>query len=311
MQRKKNIRLLIILITLMVVTTGVYFIPEEGGNAGIDRSLFTVDVSSIDKVVLESKDLKNILSFDGVQWQLNGQYEASPRMVTVLFSILSQVKAKRRAAVQQNDSLTRVLRKQGVKVSLYGGSSLLQQYYVAGNKEKTATYFMQADGEVPYLIHLPGYRTYIAQLFEMPAKNWRSRIAFPMNWRNLKSITTSYPGKGGEGFQILLDRGFLRMPQVKEVDTAKVSDYVQEVSISYLDEFIATGEDQAYDSLAQTTPELLIEVSDIGDDILRLELFPLLEGRTHRLGLLNDQDLCLFESTRIRKLFKTEGYFGK
>ena len=302
---------MIILITLIGVTTGVYFIPEEGGNAGIDRSLFTVDVSSVDKVVFEAKDLNNTLSFDGAQWQLNEQYEASPRMVTVLFSILSQVKAKRRVGVQQSDSLGRVLKEQGVKVSLYSGSSLLQQYYAVGNQEKTATYFMLVNGEAPYLMHLPGYKTYIAQLFEMPAKNWRSRVVFPINWRNLKSITTSYPGKEGEGFQILLEQGLLRMPQIQEADTAKVSDYVQEVSISYLDEFIARGEDQAYDSLSQTTAELLIEVADIGGNILRLELFPLPEEGTHRLGLLNDQDLCLFESARIRKLFKTASYFGK
>ena len=300
-----------VLLTLVVITTGVYFIPDERGKAGIDRSLFTVDVAAVDKVVLESKDFRNTLKFDGSQWRLNERYDASPRMITVLFSMLTQVKAKRRAATLRSDSLAEELRDKGVKVSLYAGNNLLKQYYAGGVKEQMATYFMLPESNAPYLVHLPGYKTYVAQLFELPTEHWRSRIAFPFNWRNLKSIAVSYPGDPDQDFQIMYDRDFFRVPKIQDADTARISDYIQEVSITYLDEYVTLGDQPAYDSLAETNPELVIVVADIGHEAFELKLFPTLEGDSYRLGLLNGEDLCLFESARIRKLFITSGYFEK
>src|SRR4051812_9336433 len=87
MQKKKNIRLAISLVLLILTTAGVYWYGARPASARVDPALFRVDdVKQIDQVVLESPAGKTELQYKEPRWTVNGAYTADRNMIDVLMA---------------------------------------------------------------------------------------------------------------------------------------------------------------------------------------------------------------------------------
>src|SRR5690606_34987203 len=98
MNRKRNIRLTISLLVLIVLTIVIYTVSHRKNYAVTDPDIFQLDdYKAIDRVSLTSNAETIDIAFDGTRWRINEAHAADRQMIDLLFATLQQVKPRRPA----------------------------------------------------------------------------------------------------------------------------------------------------------------------------------------------------------------------
>jgi Domain of unknown function (DUF4340) len=311
MQERKNKRLAILFCALCCMTAIVYYLSSSGGAVEIDKNLFkNYDLKSIDEVVLESKKGRVELKFNGAKWEVNNQFDADPAMVEVLFATLQQAEPKRPLATSIEDSVCNELSQNGVKVSVIASGNAESVFYAGGNSQKTQTYFCTADPErKSYLVTIPGYRVYAAGVFELGAMDWKDKYVFGFNWRNFQGLETQFPQKPSDNFNISLQDNFFAVEGLVSIDTAKINDFLDDVSLLTVDEYVDTVSFQ--NSPSKPSPVMILTIRDIGKRVYTLELYNPSKNGQMVPGLINGGQWACFDPRKIQNVFKPKAFFGK
>ena len=310
MQERKNKRLAILLCALCCVTAIVYYLSRSDGAVEIDKNLFkSYDFKSINEVILESQKGKVQLKFNGAKWEVNGKFDADASMVEVLFATLQQAEPKRPLATSIQDSVCNALRQTGVKVSVIASGKAESIFYAGGNAQKTQTYFCAGDaGQKSYLVTIPGYRVYAAGILEMGEKDWKNKYVFGFNWRNFQRLETKFLQKTADNFNVALQDNFFAIDGLLSVDTAKLNDFLDDVSLLTVDEYVDTV---IFES-PKPSPVMVLTVKDIGQRAYTLELYrPSKNSGQMVPGLINGSEWALFDPRKIQNVFKPKAFFGK
>ncbi|MBL7856156.1 MAG: DUF4340 domain-containing protein [Cyclobacteriaceae bacterium] len=308
MQEKRNLRLLITLITLLLITTGVFFISGRKQTPVVDKKLFAVDdLKSIDRVLLESKSGNVELQYNGSRWRVNNQYDADRDMIDVLFATLEQAEPKRPVASALADSVGKALQTDGVNVSLFIGDKLQQNFLAGGNDVKTQAFFRRADEPTSYLMVIPGYRVYVSGIFELNEGGWRDKYVFGFNWRNFQGMEITFPAYPKDDFRIAQDKDYFGIPGITQVDTTRLNNFIDAISLLTVDEYVISN--PVTDSLKKLPPTMTIRVKDIANREYALHLFLAPGQKTSVTGLLNDRDGVRFDSRKIEPILKPREFF--
>ena len=159
-------------------------------------------------------------------------------MVQVLFATIQQAEPKRPLPLGIQDSVSQELRQNGVKVSLISSGTPELTFYAGGNGQKTQAYFSVDKGDAkPYLVTIPGYRVYVSGIFEVEEKDWRDKLVFGFNWRNFESLQASFPNSPSDNFQVVFQDNYFAVQGLNAVDTAKLNDFLDDVSLLTVEEF--------------------------------------------------------------------------
>jgi hypothetical protein len=311
MQERKNKRLVILFCALCCMTAIVYYLNRSDGAVEIDKNVFkNYDLKSINEVILESQKGKIELKFNGAKWEVNDEFDADPSMVEVLFATLQQAEPKRPLAASLQDSVCNALSQNGVKVSVIASGKVESIFYAGGNEQKTQTYFCSDGERKAYLVTIPGYRVYTAGIFELSEKDWRNKYVFGFNWRNFQRLETQFPQKPGDNFSVALQDNYFAVEGLVSVDTAKLNDFLDDVSLLTVDEYVDTVSFQ--DSPAKPAPLMILTVKDIGRRAYTLELYsPAKPGGQMVPGLINSAQWALFDPRKIQNVFKPKLFFEK
>jgi hypothetical protein len=292
MQRNKNIRLLISLIALSIATA-LLFLFGNPNRSDIDKTIFKVkDQNTIDKVVFESAKGKVELKFDGAKWKVNSTHEADGQLVTVFFASILQAEPKRKITGVQQDSIKQRMAKSGVKVSLMEDGKLEKEFWVSGNNQKTEAYFQLAN-EVPYFVTIPGYRVYVASIFELTENEWRDKRVFNFNWQNFKSLKSHLPQQPAQDFTISFANKLFGIEEVAVADTTKLSNYLESIFNLQADRILSQEEASTYDSLFATSPLFEIEIQDIAKKIFGLKIYPPQGKKKLVVAKMNEEPILL------------------
>jgi hypothetical protein len=311
MQEKKNIRLLISLFAISALCILFAFFKNTDTRADVDKNLFRVDdQTQVSKIVLSTpgKNQEVEIRYDGTKWMVNNSFEADNQLITVFFATLLQAEPKRPVAETLQDSIESRMEKQGIRVKLFEGEQLVRDFWVSGNDQRTETYFQLADDKTSYLVTIPGYRVFVASLFELSEAEWRDKRIFNFNWANFKSLKTHFAQQPNEDFTISFSNGLYGIEEVEVADTTKLSNFLESVFNLEADQF-NTNSSARYDSLLKTTPAYSITVMDIANRTYQLEVFPPLKGEKGILGRLNNNLSALFNPKQIAQISRKRSYF--
>ncbi len=311
MQEKKNIRLLISLFAISGVCILLVFFGGRSERADVDKNLFKVDdQTQISKIVLStpSKNQEIEIRYDGTKWMVNNSFEADNQLITVFFATLLQAEPKRPVAETLQDSIANRMEKQGIRVTLFEGEQPVKDFWVSGNDQRSETYFQLAEDKKSYLITIPGYRVFVASLFELSEAEWRDKRIFNFNWQNFKSLKAHFAQQANQDFTISFANQLFGIEEVEVADTTKLSTYLESVFNLQADQF-NTNSSGRYDSLLKTTPAYSITVMDIASRTYKLEVFPPLKGEQVILGRLNDNLSALFNPKQIAQISRKRSYF--
>jgi hypothetical protein len=310
MEQQRNIRLLISLVVLTVITVIVFFAFDTRQRVTVDTALFRVDdFTVIDKVVLTTNQRPIELTFDGGRWKVNGQL-ADRSMIDVLFAALQQAEPKRPVAESLRDSVNAMLEANGTTVQLYEGDNLQKQFVAGGNMTKTQAYFKRMDDATAYVMVIPGYRVYTSGIFEMEEHGWKDRYVFNFNWRNFKSLNASYPTTPANDFEVAMGEAYFEIMGMPSADTTKLNDFLDAVSLLEVDQYVKASEVEGYDSLVAGQPDLQLEVHDISGKRYTLALYRL-PDQPHMVGVLNGVTPALIDQRKVAGLFRERNWFLK
>lgn len=293
----------------LVALTGMIILLRQGEDRGVvDKNIFRIaDQSAIDRVELCRAQDTVALQYDGVRWRVNGGYDAESRLVTVLFATLAQAEPRRKAPESLQDSLRNQLKLDGVLVNLFEGGKKVKSFYAGGDQQKSAAYFMDDEGN-PYLMAIPGYRVYVSGIFELDESGWKEKRIFNFNWRNFKGLSARLADESQDFVVQPGDAGF-EVAGIDLVDTTRLNDYLDAVSLLRATQFIPHGYSAKYDSLLLAPPALSIEITDLGDRSYYLRLFAPLAGDRYVLGETGNQEAVLFERQVLNPILKGKDYF--
>jgi hypothetical protein len=307
MQEKRN---KLLLISLTVMLSLIVFFLWRGGTSGqtdLDKDFFNIeDYKAIDRVILESPQGKRELKFNGTRWKVNQEYDADRNMISVLFATLEQAKAKRKISGTKKDSLNAVILSSGVKVSLYAGQSLQQEFYAGGNGAKTQGYFFDPGQKEAYVMEIPGYRVYVSGIFEVDENGWRDKYVFNFNWRNFTGLEVNFPNKPSENFKVSVSKDFFGIEGM-DADTAKLNTFLDHVSLLTVDRY--SNDVAMRDSLAKIEPQMSIIVSDVANRSYKLDVFA--TGNTDVAGLVPENQLAYFNLRKIQAIVRPRSFFKK
>ncbi|MBX2943968.1 MAG: DUF4340 domain-containing protein [Cyclobacteriaceae bacterium] len=308
-QEKKNKVLVASLGGLLMLVIVLFFYQND--RPEVNKNIFKVDdLALVDRVVLSSVGSEVELSFTGSKWLVNQNQQADEQLITVLFATLQQAEPKRQVANNLKDSISTMLIKKGIKVTLYEGGTSVRSFYVGGNAAKTEAYFL--DEQLgPFVMTIPGYRVYVTGIFELDAGGWRDKRIFNFNWRNFKKLETDFAKQSNQSFTIEDQGSGFDLIDSPPSDTTKVNDYLDAVSLLMAKQYLPVGHQSMYDSLIQTSPLATIRVYDLGDNALVLELYPPIDKDPEVLGRLNGTDRVLFSREQIIPILKRRDYFKK
>jgi hypothetical protein len=310
MQAKRNRRLLISLIGLTLLSVCFYFFANKNNQIEVDTSLFKLkEEANINRVVIESPTGKVTLEFNGTRWSVNNNYEADRQLIKLLFATLEKAEPKRPVANGQLNSIDSILSKNGVTVNLFEGENLIQSFRAGGNEQKTEAYFQKSMGQPSYVMVIPGYRIYVSYIFELDESGWRDKRIFNFNWRNFKGLNMTVEDDPSQSFSVSFKDQFFGIAGIAEVDTTKLNDYLDAISLLSAEQYIMPGFSSTYDSLLKTAPFFRIEVSDISEKTYSLDLFAPLKNDPRAVGRLDGNQAVLFSRNDILPIARKRGFF--
>jgi hypothetical protein len=311
MQKKRNIHLIISLVILLVATVVAYWFSDNDQHEKFDKNIFRVqDYKNINKIILESRNGKVELKFNGTRWLVNDKYDADRNLIDILFATLQQVEPKRPVASSLKDSLSIVMESNGVKVSLLSSDKTEKVFIASGNQQKTQAYFKEANDDTPYIMVIPGYRVYASGILELDESSWRDKRIFNFNWQNFKSLTATIPSKPDQNFKVGYYNQQFTIEGSTSVDTTKMNNYLDVVSLLTADKFISKNNITSYDSLIKTEPALILDVADVADRHYQLSIYPKSKNEENIVGKVDSQ-IMVFNPQSILPIIKTKEYFTK
>lgn len=310
-QEKLNQILMGSLIVLTTVTTVVFYLSQREQGSDVEKGLFKLDASEqVDRVTLEQNGVTLNLHYDGVRWMVNDSLDADRQMVKVLFATIDQVEAKREVGENLRDSVSREVRSQGVHVKFYVQNEVVSEIWVGGNKSKTQAYFLREGDAMPYVVGIPGYRVYAAGIFEQNINQWRDKRVFNFNWRNFKGLAVAFPKEQEQGFTVTMKERYFGIDGVEEIDTTRLNDYLDAMSLLEAETFYTAGESPRFDSLLNVPPSFSIDVNGIGNRNYHLEIYPPLRNVNQVVGRIGSEP-ALFQKRDIVQIAKKRSFFKK
>lgn len=310
MLERRNKQQFILLFVLLSATISLYWFSQRDNDSDVDKNTFrNVDLKTIDEVSLVSKSGIVTLKYNGSRWKVNGEFNADPGMVDVLFATLQQAEPRRPLAVSLQDSVAKSLQDNGVKVSLISSGMVAKVFYAGGNTGKTQAFFLEENGPYPYLMTIPGYRVYVSGIFELGESGWRDKIVFGFNWRNFQRLEATFPDRPADNFVVAMDDNYFNVIGLTQVDTTKLNDFLDDVSLLSAEEYVSS--DATLDSLRSVKPFVSILVTDIARNEYLLQLYTPAGQRRQIFGLINQKQWALFHEGKLGGVIRPRNFFGK
>lgn len=303
---KRNKRLLLVLIALIVATALAVTMTGKTEYVSVDKGLFKIsNTESIDRLTLEKNGQTIELKFNGARWMVNDQFAADANLIKVIMATLQQVEAKRKVSEAASDSLAQVMVKDGVKVSVYAGGEVLHQFYAGGNEVKTQALFKSLSDNEVYVVHIPGYRVYVSGIFELPPSGFREKRVFNFNWRNFQSLEAKFSDNPAQNFKVSPQNGVFGIEGIR-TDTTKLGGFMDAIFSLAVDEYI--DDTKVADSLSRTKPFLDLTLRDVAKNEYSLKIYK--ETPSGQApGLMNATDAVFINSQRLRPILRPKAYF--
>ena len=306
--RIKNIVLLGISLLLIILNLWLFNLKPALVSLSFDPDLFMIrDTTQIEKFQFHSKILDHYFSRQE-GWKINNKFPSDPNLRKMLFTVSKRVKVSRALTGNEKSQLLERNEEMGTSVTLTVDGQ--ERFYsVVGNANKTKTYFIQ--NQEVYQVDIPGYQDFLASIYELKRDQWRDRLVFNGNWRTIQKMEVVYPDKSDNNLLIRFKETFYEVDGLDQIDSSAVVAYLNQFEYLQANERISPGFSAAFDSLSQTSPEVIISLSDIKYKLpIQIRIFPQLPGQNIQLIMDQDDELMVFESKRILSYYKSRTDFA-
>ncbi|HRI79424.1 MAG TPA: DUF4340 domain-containing protein [Cyclobacteriaceae bacterium] len=294
---------------LILISFGLAWFSADEPGQRLDREYFRIpDTEKIDKVILRSPKGEIQLGYEGSRWHVNDSLDADVQMIKVLFATLKQIEPRRPVAAVRRDSVIRKLADNGIEVTLFESGEKQMTFLVGGNDGKTETWFKKDADPQPYVMMIPGYRVYVAGIFELDESGWRDKRIFNFNWRNFRSLKVIFPKESRSDFEIEMKGTYFGIKSLPNVDTARLNNFLDALSLLYADRY-NTEDKIMVDSLLKLPPLVQFKINDAANRSYSLDILPSRLKDREVYGRLANGEVVAFGKQKTREIVRRKEYF--
>jgi hypothetical protein len=308
--QRKNLQLTGILVLLIGAIISFQFTDREIDNLGVDKTGFQLgDQQEITDVYLKSEKVDNHFSFQNGRWLVNDNFLLDQSMRNVFFSVLSKVEVRKPVVNNEQDSIATILRNKGIKVGITFGDELIKEYWVGGNRTEEITWMMDTEKAVPYQIHIPGYQSYIAGIYGVPTRDWRSRFILNVNFALITKIEMDYSDSELD-LELIYNKNFFTITGVN-ADSTKIANFLDQVAYLQADQYLEEDElpELHREALNANSVYTTLRITKSSGEVIEVKFYERPENSSYITARLDDNTVCLISYERVKGIFQLSSQF--
>lgn len=345
----KRKHLIILFLILILVFVALFLVFNRGTGTFKDHTKeFAVkDTATITKVFLADKKNRTILleRVEAGDWLLNGTYKARNSGINLLFETFKHLVPKYPVPKSGHDNVVAQLAAASIKVEIYqqvyrfdllgielfSHEKLTKTYYVGGATQDNMGSFMLMEGaDVPFVVHLLGFRGYVAPRYSTMEKDWRDHTVFRKSLAEIHQVIMEIPTEPENSFKILKENRDLKLINfetnkvISQYDTLRLLNFLTAFADIRYEALLNDMNPNRKDSIIQSTPKNILTVVDTkGDSTTIITYFKPNDNRAvnmegslyvHDLDRLyalvnNNKDFVLIQYYVFDKVLRPLSYF--
>ena len=289
---QKKTKYLLLFIALIVSVFFVLYNKNISTLSSNEKDFGYKNTNNIDKIFITNranKEYVTVTKKDNKTWMVNDKYEANWSQIDIVLSTLKTMQVKKPVGKLELESVKQNLSTNGTKVEIYENGIISKTFYVGGNtSDETGTYFYMEGAKEPYVCHIPGFTGYLSTRFFTNLNAWRSRNVFKTKAENIATIKINWLEQPQQSYEIINKD---KLPQL--ISNGTILENNTEVNANKLKAYLDCWENLSYagimeyspktvDSIAQSKPFLIINLTDIDNKTTSLTLYKMAVGeRSH------------------------------
>ncbi|BDD03506.1 hypothetical protein [Aureibacter tunicatorum] len=307
---RKNHKLLTIFLTLATLNIALLFLFKENNvikESNNDKPDFHLEsTEGITQISMISDTLNVMLSKANNKWLVNNNYELDPNMKAVLFSVLKDVRVQRAVNNTQKKKLASQGKINGTHVKIMQGDKILRDFFAFGDANNQRSYFLNATSEEPYLVHLPGYESYVTGIFGVNPNDWRNRYLIKSTWETIKEISINNVAHPQEEIKIKADGRLFSIDGVANLNTEKMMAYIEGITNMQAIRFINKPQNLGDDKLIMS-----IKIDDAQQkNNCQIEIFAFADDKTKQYLLVkNKSTYAIIDQNTLNGLIQNKQAF--
>jgi len=344
---KKNRTIIIIVLILIVIAGGLYLNRGSGTFSEKEKNFVVNDTASVTKVFLADKENQTILleRVNSGEWKLNGIHLARQSGIDLLLETMKNLQPKSPVPKKAHDNIisqmatfsTKVEVYQMVyrinlfdKIKLFEHEKLTRTYYVgAATADNMGTFMLMDGADVPFVVHLLGFRGYVAPRYSTLEKDWRDHVVFKTKLYDIKEVTMEIPGDDANSFKVLNSKETIELVNLKSneslpYDTLKLLNFLTSFNDIRFESLILEVDPERKDSIINSIPMNILTLEDLEGNTRSIKTFykpndnrafdltgDIYEYDVDRAYALvnNDQDFVLIQYYHFDKVLRPLSYF--
>lgn len=296
--RKNRVTIIITLILLLAAI--VLVISNSYTTLKKDVSDFSIkDTTIVTKIFLADKNNNEVTltrSADGA-WMVDGKYPAQRAKISSFLKTLLDLEVRspvplaarnnvitRMAVIAKKIEIYQVVPRINLfnTFRLFPHEKLTKTYYIGDvTQDNQGTFMLMKGSEEPYIVHIPGFRGFVATRYSTAKSDWRDYTVFKTRINEIQSVKVEFPLKPEQSYQFDLPdnqhvelRSLLSNQVMENYDTIRVLSFLTSFADvrfeSLLEQLI---EKEIIDSVKTSTPKTIITLKDRGGKINEVKIF--------------------------------------
>lgn len=286
--KKRN---LIILLVVAVLGVAALIIVGQGSkNATFEQDFHVQDISTVTKIFLADKQDRTVLLTKGngdndTVWMVNGEYEANQSLVDLLLETLHDMRIRSQVNKSAVPNAIKNISASHIKCEVYQEEPLINWFGGAlqlfKRERKTVTYYVghetqdnmgnyifREGDEVPYIVHIPGFRGFLSPRFVTDVNLLRSHRIVNLNVKQIERVDLDITDHPEESFAIYRKGDMFAMrvagaqTDVAYFDTARVAQMLMSFANLNFDEFAINVPKAELDTTFRSNPITVLTITD-------------------------------------------------
>lgn len=330
---KKNKNILIITVILIILAL-VLILNKSKSTIKKGLTNFAVeDTSSITKIFLADKMNRCITLKKNAKgsWELNGKYKTGKSAVNSLLETIHHIEVREPVAKVAHNTVVKLLAAKSIKVEIYQWKyrinlfnkiklfpheKLSKTYYVGdATRDNTGTFMLMDNSTQPFIIHIPGFRGYVATRYSTIEKDWRNHSIFKLSPSDIKSIKVEFPETPEKSFVFdnnvdsFSIKNIISGKTIENCDTIKVVNFINAFHNINFEALLDDVDKKFVDSVTSLKPMNILTLTEISGKQTTVEMYHKSIGSNSEIVYDIDRLYALIKNTNdfvIMQFFTTD-----
>ena len=296
---KKN-RIAILVTLILIIVAAALVVTNSYTTLRREVSDFSVaDTASITKIFLADKKNNQVLleRDESGQWIIDGKFPAHQVKVRLFLKTLMDLKVRNPVPLAARDNVITRMSAIAKKIEIYQvvprinlfnfvrlfpHEKNIKTYYIGDvTQDNQGTFMLMEGADEPYVVHIPGFRGFVASRFSTNVDEWRDYTVFSTQIGDILSVQVEFPMQMEESYRFDIDQdkrisltGLYDKQPVIGFDTLRALNFLTAFQDIRFESLLKNILEPAFvDSVTATVPRTIITLTDRQGRVNEVKIF--------------------------------------